>query len=44
MGSHGNRRLRRCTSVFVDAFEGLGIFANISEEDLGQGGHEGPTR
>ena len=44
MGSHGNRRLRRWKSVFMDASEGLGMFANIYEEDLGQGVYEGPTR
>ena len=29
MGSHGNRRLRRWKSVFVDASGGLGIYVNI---------------
>ena len=29
MGSHGNRRLQRWKSVFMDASGGLGIFVNI---------------
>ena len=29
MGSHGNTRLRWWKSVFVDAFEGFGIYVNI---------------
>ena len=29
MGSHGNRRLRRWKSVFVDSSGGLGIYVNI---------------
>ena len=29
MGSHGNRRLQRWKSVFMDAFGGLGIYVNI---------------
>ena len=44
MGSHGNRRLRRWKSVFVDAFVGFGIYENIQAKELGQEVHEGPTR
>jgi hypothetical protein len=29
MGSHGNRRLRRWKSVFMDASGGSGIYVNI---------------
>ena len=38
MGSHGYRRLRRWKSVFLDASGGLGIYVNIQEAELGQGG------
>ena len=44
MGSHGYRRLQRWKSVFVDAFVGLGVYGNIYVKELGQEGHEGPTR
>ena len=44
MGSHGNRRLQRWKSVFMDASEGFGIYVNIYGGDLGQGVTEGPTR
>ena len=37
MGSHGYRRVRQWKSVFVDAFEGFGIFVNIYDEEVGQG-------
>ena len=45
MGSHGYRRFRRWTSVFMDAYVGLGIYGNIQAKELGredQGG--GGTR
>ena len=37
MESHGNKMLRRWKRVFVDTSDGLGIYVNIQEEDLGQG-------